>query len=217
MLTIHLSFISLILLFLLSIVVVTLASLLLYHAIVRVGSYFHCSDRFLGLLAALAADSAEIASSFTAFHFNQQDLGFGIILGSNIFNLAALLGLSALLTGTLRFNHKEMLFNGTISSLTTVICALLILGWILPWLATLLCVVILVPYFILLSSPLKAIETWNIPPAGKRFLAEALKDDLGHKRLPNAEGRLFRNLLLPWSLYFLSSQDASPSSTPRCI
>lgn len=203
MLTIHLSLTSLILLFLLSIVVVILASMLLYHALVRVGSYFHCPDRFLGLLAALAADSAEIASAFTAFHFNQHDLGFGIILGSNIFNLASLFGLSALLTGTLRFNHQEILFNGTISFLTTIICVLLISGSIAPWSATLLCAIILVPYFISLSSPLKSIATWRIPTPGKKFLIAALKDDPSHKRLPSAEGRLFRNILLSLTALFL--------------
>jgi cation:H+ antiporter len=50
----------------------------------------------LGIVTALGADSPEIASAITALAAGHSDLGVGVVIGSNIFNLAALLGLSAL-------------------------------------------------------------------------------------------------------------------------
>ena len=170
--------------------------MLLYSSLIKVGTYFHCSERFLGLLAAFAADAAEISSAFTAFHFQQHDLGFGIILGSNIFNLASLLGLSALLTGALKFNHQEILLNGGISLVATVICTLLILGYMPPWVATLLLVFILTPYFALLISSFKLFKKLNISKSEKKFLSEALKDVGPEEKAIKKKYTLFLHLLL---------------------
>ena len=42
-------------------------------------------------VAALAADAPEITASITALAHHQQTIGAGVVLGSNVFNLAALL------------------------------------------------------------------------------------------------------------------------------
>jgi Ca2+/Na+ antiporter len=52
----------------------------------------------LGLLAALAADTPD-SSAVSALAHHQQSVGVGVVLGSNVFNLAALLGLGALVAG----------------------------------------------------------------------------------------------------------------------
>src|SRR5271165_1906125 len=41
-----------------------------------------------GLVAALAADTPEVTSAVTALAHGQHDVGTGVILGSNVFNLA---------------------------------------------------------------------------------------------------------------------------------
>ena len=46
----------------------------------------------------MGADSLEISSAIVALLSNRRDLGVGIALGSNLFNLAALLGLGALVS-----------------------------------------------------------------------------------------------------------------------
>lgn len=191
-------------LFLTSIVVVIVASLLLYQGLIKTGSYFKCSERLLGLLAALAADFAEISSSFTAFHINQHDLGFGIILGSNIFNIAALLGLSAALTGALRINHQELLFNGSISLLATILCLLLILGYIQPWTALVVLATIMIPYFVLILSSPRALKHQKIPREAHAFFSKALKDKDIKENTPPTKSSLFLNLLLAvGSVFFI--------------
>lgn len=57
-------------LFLIAFIGVILGSLVLYHNIIRIGSYFRFSDKLIGLTETFSADTAEIVSSFTAF-FNR--------------------------------------------------------------------------------------------------------------------------------------------------
>ncbi|HZS49058.1 MAG TPA: sodium:calcium antiporter, partial [Blastocatellia bacterium] len=66
------------------------ASELLARGVDRLGSNLHLSDELIGILTALGADSPEISSAIVALISNKRDLGVGIVLGSNLFNLAAL-------------------------------------------------------------------------------------------------------------------------------
>src|ERR1039457_2005618 len=61
----------------------------------RVGERLGLSEALLGLLAALAADTPEITAAVTALTHHQLAVGSGVVIGSNAFNLAALLGLGA--------------------------------------------------------------------------------------------------------------------------
>ena len=62
----------------------------------RLAGRVRLSEAMLGLVIALAADSPEITSGVTASVHGQTDIGAGVVLGSNVFNLAALLGLGAI-------------------------------------------------------------------------------------------------------------------------
>ena len=80
-------------------VVGTVASLatswVLVTRLERVGDRLGFSEASLGMVAALAADTPEITAAITAIAHHQQTVGAGVVLGSNVFNLAALLGLGA--------------------------------------------------------------------------------------------------------------------------
>ena len=78
------------------------------------------------MLAALGAATPEISSAVTALFVKQHDVGVGIIIGSNIFNLAALLGLCALVAGRLPLRRQAMIFNGAISLIVTLVLILLV-------------------------------------------------------------------------------------------
>ena len=75
------------------------ASVVLVVRLERVGARLGLSEALLGLLAALAADTPEITSAVTALSRGQASVGAGVIIGSNVFNLAALLGLAAAVAG----------------------------------------------------------------------------------------------------------------------
>ena len=73
-------------------------SMWLSRALHGVGTYLRLLPGLLGLIAALGADSPEIFSAVTALQAGEHDIGPGVVLGSNLFNLAALMGLSGILS-----------------------------------------------------------------------------------------------------------------------
>lgn len=91
------------------------ASEALVHALTALGRRTHISLALLGLLVALGADAPEITSALLALGQGSTDVGAGVLLGSNIYNLAGLLGLSALLGGSLsiggRWLTNDMIVN----------------------------------------------------------------------------------------------------------
>src|SRR5260370_12538536 len=75
---------------------VTLASSELFaRGLTMLGTKLALSEGLLGLLAALGADSPELSSAVIALLAGAGSVGVGGVVGSNLFNLAALLGLSA--------------------------------------------------------------------------------------------------------------------------
>lgn len=73
------------------------ASHMLVGYLTDVGRRFHLSAGLLGLLVALGADAPEVTSALVALSRGSSDIGLGVVVGSNIYNLAGLLGLAALL------------------------------------------------------------------------------------------------------------------------
>jgi cation:H+ antiporter len=88
----------------------------------RVGERLGFSEALLGMVAAVAADAPEITASVTALAHHQATIGAGVVLGSNVFNLAALLGLGAVVAGRLRLHRKVVVFSGTVAMLVAVTC-----------------------------------------------------------------------------------------------
>src|SRR4029077_16265488 len=78
----------------------------------RIGERLGFSEALLGMVTALGADAPEIASAVAAIVAGQQDTGVGVVVGSNVFNLAALLGVSALIAGPVRIHRHGLLLNG---------------------------------------------------------------------------------------------------------
>jgi cation:H+ antiporter len=88
----------------------------------RVGERLGFSEALLGMVAAVAADAPEITASVTALAHHQATIGAGVVLGSNVFNLAALLGLGAVVAGRIRLHRKVVVFSGTVAMLVAVTC-----------------------------------------------------------------------------------------------
>ena len=103
------------LLFAASLVLTVTASAVLSRRIEQLGKWLLLSESLLGIVAALGADAPEISSSISALRSGNYDLGLGIVLGSNIFNLAVLLGLSALVSGKIRVDRRTLILNGGVA------------------------------------------------------------------------------------------------------
>lgn len=108
-------------------------SWLLVTRLERLGARFGLSEALLGVVAALAADAPEITSAVTALAHHQRSVGAGVVIGSNIFNLAALLGLGAVVTGVVSLHRRVILLGGAVAvwiALCTlaVTCGLIAVG-----------------------------------------------------------------------------------------
>jgi len=88
------------------------ASWLLVTRLERLGERAGFSEAWLGLVAALAADAPEITSSVVALSRGQASVGAGVVIGSNVFNLAALLGLAAVVAGSIGFHRRVVVLSG---------------------------------------------------------------------------------------------------------
>ena len=91
------------------------ASALLVVRIERVGARLGLTEAALGLVTALAANAPEITSAVTALSGGQRDIGVGVILGSNVFNLAALLGLGAIVAGRIDLHRRVVVLGGAVA------------------------------------------------------------------------------------------------------
>ena len=143
-------------LFLASFVLTVVSSIVLSRRIEQLGKWLRLSESLLGLVAALGANAPEISSAITALRQGQHDLGLGIVLGSNIFNLAALLGISALLSGRVRVSRRTLSLNGGVAVAVLALTALELYGLLSAVLATSLIAAIMVAYILVTAlSPLQ--------------------------------------------------------------
>jgi cation:H+ antiporter len=108
-------------------------------------------EALLGFLTALASDAPELASAVVALLKGARDVSLGVVVGSNIFNLAAMIGVSALLVGSVRIRREVALLEGLVALLVTLVSGALVLRWLSPWPAVALLALFLVPYLVLLA------------------------------------------------------------------
>jgi cation:H+ antiporter len=124
-------------------------SWLLVSRIERIGGRLGASEAMLGLLAALAADTPEISSAVSALAHHQQSVAAGVVLGSNVFNLAALLGLGAVVAGGIALHRRVVALEGSIGLWVAAVALLTVLHVTTPVVGLLLVFAILVPYVVL--------------------------------------------------------------------
>ncbi len=140
----------------------------------RIGAQLHLSESIFGIITALGADSPEISAALTALIGGKHDLGYGVVIGSNIFNLAALLALSAVIAGQVRIGHPGLIFNGAVAFLTTVIAAMLLLLHLSPAVGLLLFGLVFIPYVALSSLRPGQIGRLGMPVPVQSFLTDAV-------------------------------------------
>jgi len=127
------------------------SSIVLARELDRLGERLGFSEALLGIVTSLGADAPEIATAVAAVVAGHEDTGVGIVVGSNVFNLAGLLGLSALIAGPVRIHAHGLALNGGVAVLVALIGALVAIGP-LPGAAGLgLCLALVVPYLVLSS------------------------------------------------------------------
>jgi len=128
-------------------VVVSLsASALLVLRLERLGARWRLTESLLGLLTALAADAPEITTAVSALAQGRHDIGVGVVLGSNVFNLAALLGLGAVVAGRIELDRRVVALEGIGALWLAVCCVSTTSGAVAPSVALVAALAVFVPY-----------------------------------------------------------------------
>jgi cation:H+ antiporter len=143
----------------------------------RVSERLGLSEGLHGILTALGADAPEIATAISALVASRSEIGVGVVIGSNVFNLAALLGLSALVAGHVRIHRHGLLLNGGVAIAITGLTVALVLGRLGAVAATVLLAAVFVPYVVLLSLRPARVKKLATAAPGFGFLAAAVREE----------------------------------------
>ena len=163
--------------FLAGTVVSLLTSFLLVSRLERVGERLGFSEALLGIVAALAADAPEVTAAVTAVAHHQQRVGAGVILGSNVFNLAALLGLGAVVAGRIGLHRKVVVLSGTIAVWVAVVTLAVVVA-VLPAAAGLaLALPALAMYLVVLGTEGRGLERLRVPGRWAAWLRSAVAEE----------------------------------------
>jgi cation:H+ antiporter len=138
-------------LFVTSLAATLVASALFARRLDRLGGRLGIHEAVLGLLTALAADAPELSSGLTAMLRGQPGVGLGVLIGSNIFNLAAMVGVSALLAGSVRLEGPALALEGAFALFATAVTGAVLFAGLAPWIALLVFAAGAVPYIVLLA------------------------------------------------------------------
>jgi len=153
------------------------ASWLLVSRLERLAERAGFSEAWLGLAAALAADAPEITSAVTALARGQESVGAGVVTGSNVFNLAALLGLAAIVAGRVAFHRRVVLLGGIPGVWVAAACLLTVAGALPPAAGLALAALALVPYTALLGMRRSRMERLRLPRGWTAWLVAAVHEE----------------------------------------
>jgi cation:H+ antiporter len=153
------------------------ASYLLVTRLERIGERIGISEALLGVVAALAGDAPEITAAVTALAQHQNKVGAGVVIGSNVFNLAALLGLGAVVAGTIALHRNVVLLGGVVGIWVAAVCLVTVLG-LVPVAAGLAGVLaVLVPYVIVLGAGGARLRRLAVARRWEAWLATAVSEE----------------------------------------
>src|SRR5689334_20444150 len=133
-------------LFLVSLAVTLLSARFFAQRLDTIGTRFGLPEAMIGLLTAVAADGPEISSALVALIKGAHSTSVGVLVGSNAFNLAAMIGVSALLTGCVALARRDLAPEATLCVAITVIAAAVLLRWLPSVVGFVLALAVVVPY-----------------------------------------------------------------------
>jgi len=154
-----------------------LTSWLLVTRIERVGARLRASEALLGLIAALAADTPEISAAVTALAHHQQSVGAGVVIGSNVFNLAALLGLGAVVSGGIALHRRVVVLAGGVAVWVAMATVLAAVHVVPPAAGLGLVLAVLLPYAVLAGLGARRLQRGASPSRLRSWLSRAVADE----------------------------------------
>ena len=143
----------------------------------RVGERLGLSEALLGIVAALAADAPEVTAAVAAIAGHQQRLGAGVVIGSNVFNLAALLGLGAVVAGRIRLHRKVVVLGGAVAITVAILCLVVVTGVLPPAAGFALVLVTVALYAIALGASDQRLARLRLPTPWIAWIRSAVAEE----------------------------------------
>jgi len=163
--------------FLLAAAVSLATSWVLVTRLERIGETVGLTEGLLGLLAALAADVPEITSAITALAHHEHAVGAGVVIGSNVFNLAALIGLGAVVAGLVRLHRRVVVLGGVFAMPIAIVCLLAVVGVLPAVPAFIVSSVTLVLYAVVLAEGRGRLGRLSLPGRWDRSISTAVAEE----------------------------------------
>lgn len=164
-------------LFVLAAAVSLASSWLLVSRLGRIGASLGLSEALIGMLTALAADAPEITAAVTALVRHDHAVGAGVVIGSNVFNLAALLGLSAVVAGWIALHRRVVLLTGALATWIAAVTVAVVAGVIPPLAGLVVVLSVFLPYLAVLGLRRNRLLRTGLPEGWARWLAAAVHEE----------------------------------------
>jgi cation:H+ antiporter len=142
-----------------------------------VGERLGLSEAFLGLLAALAADAPEITAAVTALSRHERSVGAGVVIGSNVFNLAVLLGLGSVVAGRLDLHRKVVILGGVVAMWMAAVSLFAVTRVVDPSTGLVLVLVVFVAYAAVLARHRTLLGRLPLPSSWATWLGAAVDEE----------------------------------------
>ena len=153
------------------------ASLVLVTRLEKVAERIGLSEAILGLAAALGANAPEVTSSITALLRGERDIGIGVILGSNVFNLAALLGLGALISRRIRLHRRVVVLTGSAAVWLALVSMGTVASAVPAAVGLVLALIVFVPYVLISGAAPVTLQRLPIPNRVSGWLVGAISEE----------------------------------------
>jgi cation:H+ antiporter len=163
--------------FVLGVAVSLASSWMLVVRLERVGARLGLSEALLGMLAALAADAPEITAAISALVNHDQHIGAGVVIGSNVFNLAALLGLAAVVAGQVALHPRVIELGGVVALWICATSLAVVTGAVSPFVGLVVALAVFVPYLVALGMRHERLASLRLPVRWTRWLVAAITEE----------------------------------------
>jgi cation:H+ antiporter len=164
-------------LFLVSIGVMLAASAVFAGRLDHIGLRIGLPETLLGLLTALAADAPELSSAVTALVENRHSVAVGVAVGASAFNIAAMLGLSAVVTATIRARHEALELEAFVGLWMIAVATAVAAGALGGTVGIVLAGVVAVPYVALLATGPRLVRRLRLGAEESRFVQRTLGEE----------------------------------------
>jgi cation:H+ antiporter len=174
-------------LFVVSVAVMLVASAAFARRLDHVGLRLGLPEALLGLLTALAADAPEVSSAIAALVQNEHAVAVGVVVGSNAFNLAAMLGVSAVVAGRVRARHETLELEAFVGLWLLAVMLAVAAGGLGATTGGVLVALVVVPYVALLAAGPRLVRRLPFNAAESRFLHRSFGE--AHRRARPLDSR----------------------------